>query len=384
MTPASEPAAPRRGRLDFLDFIRLAAMAFMVQGHTLDALVRPQHLDLGTFPWNVWHALRGQTAPIFLMISGLVGVLSLRRDAEGQVPAAQLGRRVAWALGLMAMGYLLVFPANRIADLRWLSPDGWRGFLQVNILQLNGAGLLLLTALAALTRSDRAYGRIALGLATATLLATPFLQGVDWFRLLPEGLAAYVSHGHGSLFPLFPHGMYLFLGAGAGWYLKGVAPEEALLRFRRLCGWGTLAALAGSGVAALLPSSLFPAHDPYATGWAFTLLRLGLALPIMALLSLWAERMPALAATCAPLGRHSLKVYVGHLVLLYGLPWTLGLTKALYRSLSLGQGLLAVLFVGGVTFGGVILLEVIQRRAAPLNTVLRLSSAGLLVWALVF
>ncbi|HQL47264.1 MAG TPA: heparan-alpha-glucosaminide N-acetyltransferase domain-containing protein [Holophaga sp.] len=384
MTPASEPAAPRRGRLDFLDFIRLAAMAFMVQGHTLDALVRPQHLDLGTFPWNVWHALRGQTAPIFLMVSGLVGVLSLRRDEDGRVPAAKLGHRLAWAFGLMALGYLLVFPANRIADLRWLSPEGWRGFLQVNILQLNGAGLLILTALASLTRSDRAYGRIALGLAAATLVATPLIQALDWFRILPEGLAAYVSHAHGSLFPLFPHGMYLFLGAAAGWHLKGIPPEEASRRFRRLCGWGTLAALAGSGLAALLPPGLLPPHDLYTTSWTFTLLRLGLALPMMALLSLWAERRPTFTAACAPLGKHSLKVYVGHLVLLYGLPWTLGLTGKVYRSLGLGSGLLAVLLVGGITFGGVILLERIQRQAAPLWLALRLSSAGLVAWALIF
>lgn len=384
MTPASEPAAPRRGRLDFLDFIRLAAMAFMVLGHTLDALVRPELLDVGTFPWNVWHGLRGQTAPVFLMISGLVGVLSLRRDAEGRVPAPRLGRRVAWAFGLMALGYLLVFPANRIADLRWLSPEGWRGFLQVNILQLNGVGLLILTALAALTRSDRMYGRIALGMAAGTLLATPFLQGVDWFLLLPEGLAAYLSHGHGSLFPLFPHGMYLFLGAGAGWYLKDATPEEALRRFRKLCGWGALAALGGALLASRLPASLFPPQDPYTTGWAFNLLRLGLALPIMALLTLLAQRMPAFSAACAPLGRHSLKVYVGHLVLLYGLPWTLGLTGKLYRTLSLEQGLLGVLLVGGITFGGVLLIDRIQRQSAPLWLALRLSTAGLLAWALIF
>ncbi len=75
---------------------------------------------------------------------------------------------------------------------------------------------------------------------------------------------------------------------------------------------------------------------------------------------------------------------MGHLVLLYGLPWTLGLTGKVYRSLGLGSGLLAVLLVGGITFGGVILLERIQRQAAPLWLALRLSSAGLVAWALIF
>ncbi len=384
MTHRDEPAAPRGGRLDFLDFIRLAAMVFMVQGHTLDALVRPDHLNIGVFPWNVWHALRGQTAPIFLLLSGMVGAISLKRKADGRVDRAVLGRRTAWALGLMALGYLLVFPANRIADLRWLSPEGWRGFLQVNILQLNGVGLLILTGLAARTRSDRAYGQAAWVLAALTFAVTPFLQGVDWFRMLPEGLAAYVSPAHGSLFPVFPHAMYLFLGAGVGVELKGLAESEARRRFERFCCWGTLGALGGSMLAACLPRTWFPPQDPYVTGWAFNLLRLGLALPLMALLARWMAHRPTWGASWARLGRHSLKVYVGHLVLLYGLPWTLGLTGKLYRSLDLTQGFLAVLGVGGVTFGGVLLVDRIQRQGGSLWWMLRLSTAGLLAYALIF
>ena len=383
MTQLNPVVAGTRSRLVLLDFLRLTAMLLMVQGHTLDSLVSPAYLDIRTFPWNIWHALRGMTAPMFLLLSGAAGVLALRRDWAGRVSNTWVLYRVAWGFGLMALGYLLVFPANRIADLRWLSPEVWRGFLQVNILQLNGLGLLLSTGLVLLTRTDRAFAQVSLALGAGLILGTPFVQAVDWFHILPEGLAAYLSQAHGSLFPLFPYGAYLFLGVGLGMTLRGGAFEVSGQRFERACWWGTLGALI---LAALLSrmQALFPPHDPYAAGPSFALLRLAMTLPFFALLVRLANRWPRFAAACAPWGRRSLQVYVGHLVLLYGLPWFSGVANHRFQSLTLHQGLACVLLVGGVTFGGVALLDLLKRRAAPLNSALRLTAASLLVWALVF
>lgn len=381
MTSHASPASPSRVRLDFLDVVRFAAMVFMVQGHTLDALVRADQLDVTAFPWNLWHALRGLTAPMFLLLSGAVGCLVLGRGADGRVPARRLLHRAGWGLKLLALGYLLVFPANRLADLRWLSPDVWRGFLQVGILQLNGLLLLVLTGLAALTRSDRAYAAWALGLGAALVLATPFVARVDCFACLPEAFAAFLSPAHGSLFPLFPHGAYLLLGVGIGQALKGRSRDEALDRFLDICDFGGAAALV---LSALLARGLPPIHDATGLGLAFTFSRLGFALLLMGLVARLARRAPAFAGAVAPLGRRSLAVYVGHLLLLYGLPWIHGVAQARYRSMSLAEGFAAVALVGGLTFGGVAVMDLIQRRAAPLNALLRLSTAALLAWALVF
>ena len=70
-------------RLFALDLARLMAMLMMMQGHTLDALVNPQLMDLGTFPWNIWQFMRGLTAPIFLIVSGTVHVFAMKRDEQG-------------------------------------------------------------------------------------------------------------------------------------------------------------------------------------------------------------------------------------------------------------------------------------------------------------
>ncbi|NTV74844.1 MAG: DUF1624 domain-containing protein [Holophaga sp.] len=61
-------------RVLVLDFIRLAALLLMIQGHTLDALVDPRRLDPETFHWRTWMHLRGLTAPLFLMVYGFMGV----------------------------------------------------------------------------------------------------------------------------------------------------------------------------------------------------------------------------------------------------------------------------------------------------------------------
>ncbi len=382
MIPAQSPAPASRVRIEFLDVIRFLAMVFMVQGHTLDALVRTDLLDISTFPWSHWYALRGLTAPTFLMVSGAAGMLSLQRDPEGRVPQTRLLRRLAWAFGLLGLGYLLVFPASRLADLRWLSPEVWRAFLQVNILQLNGAGLLLLTGLAALTRSDRAFASWSLGIGLALTALAPLVQAVDWFRLLPEVLAAYLSHSHGSLFPLFPHGAYLFLGSALGYVIKAGTREDASRRFRRACGLG--AAVAAGVVILLHELAWIPLPDPFGVSPAFTMMRLALVLLLMAGVAYGVQHTPALAARLVPFGRRSLHVYVGHLMLLYGLPWTTGICNGRYHTLNLGQGYLAVLLVGGLTFGGVALLNLIHARATRLGTVLRYSSAALLAWALLY
>lgn len=81
-------------RLFALDLARLMAMLMMMQGHTLDALVNPQLMDLGTFPWNIWQFMRGLTAPIFLIVSGTVHVFAMKRDEQGAMSEETRKRRM--------------------------------------------------------------------------------------------------------------------------------------------------------------------------------------------------------------------------------------------------------------------------------------------------
>jgi uncharacterized membrane protein len=373
-----------RPRVHVLDFIRLMAMLLMIQGHTLDAFVDPAHMNLDTFHWQTWVQLRGLTAPLFLLVSGAATVLGIRYEKDGRVSRALLRHRLIMALTVIGIGYLLVFPANCIADLRWVSRDVWRNFLQVNILQLNGVTLLLLTSVLAFTKTVRRYAAWSLGLGFLILLASPFVTSVDWFRILPEGPAAFLSFDHGSLFPLFPAGGYMFLGVGLGALLLET-PEAVKVRWFRLASLTASVAFLLVAIAAKhISMDLLPAHDAYKAGYSYTCFRLGFALLIFGSLAWIVEAFPKSTAALAPMGRKSLYVYVGHITLIYGTPWTVGLVTARFHALSVAQGALFIPLVGGITFGAILLWDWIKKRSIYMGTLIHASAVLALACALVF
>lgn len=381
--PCKEPGVSA-GRIHVLDFLRLSAILLMIQGHTLDALLDPARLDLSAFHWQVWVHLRGLTAPMFMMVSGAATVLGIRYDAEGRLARALVWRRIRTAFMVIGIGYLMVFPADRIGDLRWVSREVWSRFLQVNILQTNGVTLLLITGLLCCTRTVRRYAAWSLAIGCLILLAAPLAARVDWFRLMPEGLADYLSYDRGSLFPLVPASAYMFLGVPLGALLLEMPAERRVRVFRLVCLAAGAAVLLFSLVAQHVPLALSAPGQDWQGGYAFTSGRLGFALLIFGTLAWVAELRPRLAAACAPMGRRSLFAYVGHLVLVFGTPWTLGLTASRFHALSLGQGVLAVLLVGGLTFGAIRLWDWMLGISRHLGTLAYASAlialAGVLIW----
>lgn len=384
MSVSAQGPSVSRPRIHLLDFIRLVAILLMIHGHTLDAFANPAAMDLDSFHWQTWVHLRGLTAPLFLMVSGAASVLGIRYEPDGRIARALLKRRFTMGLIVIAIGYLMVFPANRIADLRWVSQDIWQGFLRVNILQLNGVTLLLLTTLLAFTRSVRRYAAWSLGVGFLVLALAPMAYAIDWFRWLPEGLAAYLSFQHGSLFPLFPASAYMFLGVGLGAVLLETPEERRVRVFRLTCLTASGALMLLSMAVERVPLSLLPAHDLYKVGHAYTLLRVGFALLIFALLAWVADIQPRLAAAWAPLGRRSLFLYVAHLVLIYGSPWTPGLVDGRFHALSVGNSALFIPLVGGLSFGAVLAWDWVRNRSESLRTFAHASAVFLLAYALVF
>lgn len=384
MSTSCQGARSSRPRVYVLDFIRLVAMILMVHGHTLDAFVNPAHMDFNSFRWQLWVHLRGLTAPMFLLVSGAVSVLGIRHEPDGRIARSLLRRRIKTALMVIGIGYLLVFPANRIADLKFVSADMWMVFLQVNILQLNGVTLLLLTTLLAFTRTVRRYAVWSFGVGCLILLASPFVYAVDWFRLMPEGLAAYLSFSHGSLFPMFPTSAYMFLGVGLGALLMETEPERRARVFRMACLAASAAAMLLGIAAGHLPAGLFPDHDIHKAGVAYSLLRVGFALLFFGVLAWIAELQPRVAPACASMGKKSLWVYVGHLVVIYGTPWTPGISTNCFRTLSVGQGALCIPWVLGITFGAILLWDWMMSRSEAVSSFIHASAVFVLAYALMF
>lgn len=373
-----------RSRIPLLDAIRLVAILLMLQGHTLEAFVAPAAMDWNSLHWQLWGQVRGLTAPLFLLVSGAATVLATRREPGGRIPSSQYLRRLRTALMVIGIGYLMVFPAARLADLPWVSTEGWRVFLQVNILQLNGVTLLLVTGLMALTRSARAHAAWSLVLGLLILLAAPWVGGTDWFSRLPEGVAAYLTFVHGSLFPLFPASAFMFLGVGLGTVLMEAPEGQRLRRFRLAALAAGLAALALSLLAERMPLGLLPVHDAYRTGWASSFHRLGFSLLVIGALTALAEAWPRIAQALAPLGRKSLAVYVVHIALIYGTPWSPGLMDQAHHALTPVEGLGMIPVVGAATLVLVILWDRVRNHSAPVRTLAHITTSFILAYVLLF
>ena len=381
---ATHQETDKKERVYLLDLARFLAMVFMMQGHTLDSLVSPKFLDVTTFPWNIWHSFRGLTAPVFLIISGAVHVYVLKRDSDGKLTNDTIYKRIRWAFVIMMIGYLLVFPANRMYDLIYLDAKGWQVFFQVNILQLTGISLVLLLLVAMLTRSSQSLGKASLAIGIAITVLTPFIQFIDWFLYIPEGIAAYISFEHGSIFPVFPFASYLFYGVALGSYLKNVPSDQWTQKLKKMAlTLGIPLFILGVGL------NIFQAHltggDLAEFGRAsagLVLTRIGIVLGILSFLSYIYRYVKSFDQYTIIFSRKSLYIYVIHLVLLYGCTWFPSIAKIYPQQLPLWAGLTLVPIVISITLGFVSVIHFAEKRSNKLINALRFTLIGFLIYML--
>ncbi len=364
-----------------LDLVRLIAMLLMMQGHVLSALVSQAELPVGELPWSIWHFIRGLTAPIFLMTSGAVHVFANKRNADGEISKETLFKRLRWGITLIGIGYLMVFPANRIFDLPFVPAEVWQAFFRVNILQLTGVTLLLLMFIISLTRSTRAFANVSLGLALGITFLSPFIEQINWFAFAPEWIASYFSYAHGSIFPFFPFAAYMFFGVSVGRYLQAIPSAKRMDAFPKFTAIAGAATTAVALLATVQPFTIFPAHTYHLSGPDFILLRVGLTLLFMSLVGLLYRATHRWGSYYSLFGKKTLHIYVGHLVLLYGTPWFHTVHPRFFGTLSLAEGASVAVLIVTASLAGVYLLDYYQqnsqrfRRALPYTVVAALAYA---------
>ncbi|MCS6966442.1 MAG: DUF1624 domain-containing protein [Candidatus Kapabacteria bacterium] len=373
---------PSSERLYALDAVRIVAMLLMVQGHTLDALVSPAQLDITLPPWNIWHFVRGLTAPVFLIVSGIVYVFATHRTPEGRVPEALIWRRLRWALMLIAIGYLMTFPAQRLWHIGYVPAEQWTVFFRVHILQLIGIALLIVLLLFLLTRTQHQLGMAGLLVGAMIVCSAPVSAWVDWYQALPEPLAAYMSTDRGSLFPFVPFAAYLFLGLPLGSWLRHL-PAERRLKFLRLhLLWLGLMILSIAPLLTIWCQALLPPQaNPYHANPGLILLRFGLALLLISAVA-WVYRlMEHWGPLFALFSRYALFVFVGHLAVLYGTPWFSSIAHWYPKALSLSEGIGIAVGVSAVCLIGVLAIET-ARRSQWGWTILRAGAATAIAYFL--
>lgn len=382
---AASPGSAHAQRLHALDVARCVAMLLMMQGHVLDALVRTSELDTAVQPWSTWHAIRGITAPIFLMVSGIVHVFAVKRDERGYMRQDLVERRLRWAFTIIGLGYLLVFPANRVFDLPFVPADAWKMSTAVNILQLTGVTLILFVVAMQHATSARQMGRRAIVLAASILAAAPLATMIPWTAVVPLWVAAYFTTATGSLFPVVPWSAYLFLGVAIGAYLHGTPAERRLAVVRTGAFFAGAAAVAaafllqyGAGMVGISADAI---ESPMSS--ILVIRRTGYVLMIFSVSAVLTSILPSwLRSFAVTLSGKSLWIYAVHLVLLFGTPWFNGVGRMYFRSLSLQQGLVGVVVISTLTVGVAKLVDLAQRRPWPLS--IKRWWSGLLIAVLMY
>lgn len=333
MTTSENPAAggagaAGRSRILFIDLARAIAVLLMVQGHTIDALL---HADFRTtLQYNAWLYLRGLTSCTFLFLSGAAFSLTALKhwDDQGHFSPRSF-KRVRRLLFFFALGYFIRFPMGRFVDLPYATPERWRSFFAVDVLQNVAVTLLALQFLIGLSKTPRRFAWIC-GLAAVALVGlTPVVHDVVWTDRLPLVLASYFSYATGSNFPLFPWAGFTLLGAVFG---VTVAPWSTREHLRQVARWlflaGALLAV-GAGVMGELGWFEYGAHDWWRSSPLSFVQRFGSVLLLLSVVAAIGHYVTRLTPPLQGLAEESLLVYAVHVALLYGSHWTTGLGPAL-------------------------------------------------------
>ncbi len=336
-----------------LDLFRLVAMMVMIEGHTFTAILRP---SIREALWGGYHDfVHGFTAPMFSFGSGFAfGLATYRALRTSGIRAATALRRTERYVTLVFLGYLMHVRAPSLAALLRSQGSAAAEWLVVDTLQCIGVTLLAAQSVASFVRSSRAFSVcIGAGLAIV-VLGAPVIDGAS-LDPLPVSIAAYLNGSTGSLFPLFPWAGYVLFGilavpwlTDANGALRTRVPLRAGLTGLSLVAAGIIGAL---HVADLSRTAHFWTSSP----WLF-LGRAGVACCVLAVTFAAVELHARDAGVRVPtslvgVARESLVVYVVHLAILYGTPFTRSLRRPFERDADLStaslvaSGLLIFSFV---------------------------------------
>ena len=326
----------KKNRIIFIDIMRAIAVLMMVEGHTVDTLLSDSLRSYDSSIYNFWNFVRGLTAPIFLFSAGTVFtyLFHLSKLPFSKNPRVKKGIKRFFIL--ISLGYLLRWPTPYLFYFKDISPTQWQIFFSVDILHLIACGLLLIIGLSYIAEKFKIRPiLIYFTMIFIVFSLYPLFLKIDWKAFLSIPIAGYMYQGTGSLFPLVPWIGYVLCGAILGTYLANNPDVFKNTRFSINLFIIGLLLLALALIGDKLELFLFNESAFWTTSPNLVFFRLGIVLLLNSVVSFLAISIKNMPPLLIQVGRNSLPVYVVHLVILYGSPWSVGLSYFIGRGLDL-------------------------------------------------
>lgn len=330
-------------RLRFLDTGRCVAMAMMVLAHARDGLMASE--ANGHWLARLHDHTRGFTAPLFFIVSGWAfSVATLPRAHDFERPGPALRSRVLRIGTLFVTGKLLTLPWWHGGFPSAVPAELWLPFTTSGVLECLAFAMLTAQLLVVVAPGRRAFAAASCALAAGAVLGAAGLQDVaEPWPLLARGV--FNADGVGGGFPLAPFAAYFWLGAALGAF--------GLRRGFTCAAIAAPVLLLGVALDPVLSSDWAGSRAATASPALF-LSRSGWVLFGLAALATAHELLPA-RLSLQRLSSRAFTFYVGHMVLLWGVPFVPGLVHRLQRGLDVA-GVLAVTLAMLTALGALALL----------------------------
>lgn len=321
-------------RITFVDALRLTALAQMINGHTLDAVLSPEWRQ--GLAYDRYGYMRGLVSVSFMMASGFAYHLTTvaRFDKHRASPAAQQ-KRLRRGVLLLIVGYLLRFRFGMFGDTEW-GARALAAFFHIDVLHCIGVALLTMEGLMRVCRSARQVTLIG-GLIALTCVALAPLGAQ--IEITPDNAwwANWLGHQGGSLFPLLPWAGYVIGGMAIGGLVlpQGIDTPRHQPPIRL-----ALAGVVAYGLSQILlrqPLTWVVEDVAWSSRPWFVMQKLGVVLLVIGALAFVMQKLRRLPKPLVILASETLAVYVFHLIALYRFSWSPG--PVYDRSLDLGPAL---------------------------------------------
>ena len=210
---AGSPSAPKAAapRIEAIDWLRGLAVIFMIQWHAFDSWLAPW--AKAGWPWWFIRHMGGLPSRMFLLLVGVSAAIGFEAQLARGVDTATMRRKIARrGLQIVAMAYLFRFQEQLLGG--FAAP--WSALFKVDILNVIGASMLLIAAVAVPRHGRAQIGPALLG-AACFLGVGPIIGPNRFFPSWIHPLTAYIGGPRPmAAFPIFPWGAWGLVGVALG------------------------------------------------------------------------------------------------------------------------------------------------------------------------